>query len=97
MRAVIRRGICLALLIFSAASPAAAYSVLAHESLIDAAWDSQIAPTLRRRFPTASPSAVRDARAYAYGGSLIHDLGFYPLFSHPLSRCRWAAIPSRER
>lgn len=64
------------------ASSAAAYSVLAHEAVIDAAWDNHIAPLLRQRFPTVSAEAIRNARAYAYGGSLIQDLGYYPFGSH---------------
>jgi hypothetical protein len=64
-----------------AAQPAAAYSVLAHEALIDAAWERQIAPLLRQRFPSAGPDDIRAARAYAYGGSLIQDLGYYPFGS----------------
>src|SRR5204863_335068 len=59
-----------------------AYSVLSHEANIDALWDSTIAPMLRSRFPKATPEQVRDARGYAYGGCLIHDLGYYPLGSH---------------
>ncbi|MGE5815458.1 MAG: hypothetical protein ACM36C_13295, partial [Acidobacteriota bacterium] len=48
---------------------ALAYSVLAHESLIDAAWVHEIAPLIRRRFPAASPAHIERARAFAYGGS----------------------------
>jgi hypothetical protein len=61
---------------------ARAYSVLAHEANIDALWDSGIRPLLTRRFPRASASQIQDARAYAYGGSVIQDLGYYPLGSH---------------
>ena len=61
--------------------PAAAYSVLAHEALIDSAWDGRIVPILRTRFPAATPDVLRLARAYAYGGSLIQDLGYYPFGS----------------
>ncbi|HKB12325.1 MAG TPA: zinc dependent phospholipase C family protein [Vicinamibacterales bacterium] len=57
---------------------AGAYSVLAHEANIDALWDRAIAPLLQRRFPGATREEVRDARAYAYGGSVIQDLGYYP-------------------
>jgi hypothetical protein len=63
-------------------SSASAYSVLAHEAVIDAAWDNDIAPLLRQRFPSVSAEAIRKARAYAYGGSLIQDLGYYPFGSH---------------
>jgi hypothetical protein len=55
--------------------------VLAHEALIDNAWTKQIVPLLTRRFPRASTQELADARAYAYGGSLIQDLGYYPFGS----------------
>jgi hypothetical protein len=58
--------------------PAAAYAVLSHEALVDATWESSIQPALRARFPGASVEDLRRARAYAYGGSLIQDLGYYP-------------------
>jgi len=61
--------------------PAAAYSVLSHEANIDALWDSSIAPLLQARFSDASPEEIRAARAYAYGGCVIQDLGYYPLGS----------------
>ncbi|HEU4692578.1 MAG TPA: zinc dependent phospholipase C family protein [Vicinamibacterales bacterium] len=70
-----------ALLFAGGSSNAAAYSVLAHEALIDEAWSAQIAPLLARRFPRASKQDVEDARAFAYGGSLIQDLGYYPFGS----------------
>jgi hypothetical protein len=56
--------------------------VLAHEALIDSAWEDAIAPMLRERFPAASESQILKARAYAYGGSVIQDLGYYPFGSH---------------
>src|SRR4051812_44261614 len=66
----------------SAATPASAYSVLAHEANIDAVWDGTIAPMLRARFPAAAPADILEARAYAYGGCVIQDLGYYPFGSH---------------
>jgi len=62
--------------------PIHAYSVLAHESVIDSAWDDLIAPMLRARFPRADAAAITEARAYAYGGSVVQDLGYYPFGSH---------------
>ena len=59
-----------------------AYSVLAHEAIIDTVWTDQLAPLLRQRFPGISAQDVQKARAYAYGGSLIQDLGYYPFGSH---------------
>src|SRR5207253_2346198 len=64
------------------ARPAAAYSVLAHEANIDALWDSTISKMLLARFPGATPEELLDARAYAYGGCVIQDLGYYPFGSH---------------
>jgi Zinc dependent phospholipase C len=59
---------------------ARAYSALAHEAIIDAAWDLAIVPALRSRF-ALSPDALKRARAFAYGGSLIQDIGYYPFSS----------------
>ena len=69
------------LLIVVCPSTAGAYSVLAHEAVIDSAWDRQILPFLKARFPRTTPDSLRAARAYAYGGSLIQDLGYYPFGS----------------
>jgi hypothetical protein len=51
------------------------YSVLAHESNVDAVWDSHIRPLLHQKFPSVTPEDLLAARAYAYGGSLIQDMG----------------------
>ena len=59
-----------------------AYSVIMHESIIDAEWDEQIRPFLLARFPNATPAELREAKSYAYGGSVIQDMGYYPLGSH---------------
>jgi hypothetical protein len=64
------------------ARPASAYSVLAHESMVDAVWDGTIAPMLKARFGAADAEAIKKARAYAYGGSVMPDMGYYPFGSH---------------
>jgi len=61
---------------------AAAYSVLAHEANIDALWESGIRPLLLRRYPETTKEELMNARAFAYGGSVIQDLGYYPFGSH---------------
>ncbi|MGC9972425.1 MAG: zinc dependent phospholipase C family protein [Bryobacteraceae bacterium] len=62
--------------------PAAySYSVLSHEAIIDSVWDSAIKPLLLQRFPAATADELRQAHAYAYGGSIIQDLGYYPFGS----------------
>ena len=62
--------------------PAASYSILAHLGAIDALWRAEIAARLRERFGPMTPAQLREARAYAYGGALIQDLGYYPFGSH---------------
>jgi hypothetical protein len=57
---------------------ASAYSVLAHEASIDVAWDGAIKPLILRRFPRTTPDQLVRARSFAYGGSVIQDLGYYP-------------------
>ena len=57
---------------------AGAYSVLTHEELIDLAWNASIKPFLLARFPAATDDQLREAHAYAYGGSAIQDMGYYP-------------------
>jgi hypothetical protein len=63
----------------------AGYSVLSHEAIIDAAWDANIKPLLLKRFPNATPDKLIEAHGYAYGGSIIQDMGYYPHGSHFLS------------
>ena len=55
-----------------------AYSVLTHEELIDLAWNSSIRPLLLAKFPGATEKQLKDAHAYAYGGSAMQDMGYYP-------------------
>jgi hypothetical protein len=58
------------------------YSVLTHEAVIDAQWKESIEPLLRRRFHGLSAEGLKQAHAYAYGGSIIQDMGYYPFGSH---------------
>lgn len=55
-----------------------AYSVLTHEQIIDLAWEDQLQPMLKERFPNATPDDLRRAHGFAYGGSLVQDMGYYP-------------------
>jgi len=66
-------GLCL-----TGSQPAAAYGVLTHHQLIDEAWASGIVPLLLTRYPSLSPEQLREAHAFAYGGCLIQDFGYYP-------------------
>jgi len=54
------------------------YSVFTHEELVDLAWNDSIRPLLLARFPGATEHQLRNAHAYAYGGSAIQDMGYYP-------------------
>jgi len=76
-------GLWLVVITLLCATPrqAVAYSVLAHEAAIDVVWDTAIRPLLLRRFPNSSQEVLNEARSYAYGGSVIQDLGYYPFGS----------------
>jgi Zinc dependent phospholipase C len=68
----------LLMFLLAAAPVCPAYSVLTHEEIIDLCWDQQIKPLLLKRFPSATPEDLLEAHAYAYGGSVIQDIGYYP-------------------
>lgn len=55
-----------------------AYSVLTHEEVVDLLWKDDIQPLLLQRFPNSGPDDLRKAHAFAYGGSLVQDMGYYP-------------------
>ena len=77
----VRRSLLPAILLFSSLAlcrPADAYSVLTHEQLIDLTWQSAIVPLLLSRYPTLTHDQLEHARAYAYGGCVIQDIGYYP-------------------
>jgi hypothetical protein len=74
------------LLLLGRWAPAAqAYSVLSHEVVIDLLWADTLQPLLLQRFPGASPDELRRAHAYAYGGSIIQDMGYYPFGNREFS------------
>ncbi len=56
----------------------AAYSLLTHEQLVDLAWQSSIVPLLLSHYPNLTAAEIDEARAYAYGGCVIQDIGYYP-------------------
>lgn len=61
------------------AAPLAAVSVLSHEEMVDIFWQSDIRSILLARFPDSTPEQLQSARAFAYGGSVVQDVGYYPL------------------
>ena len=66
------------LLLLSWQRRADAYSLLTHEQLIDLTWKDSIVPLLLSRYPNLTPADLETARAYAYGGCVIQDIGYYP-------------------
>jgi hypothetical protein len=62
-----------------------AYSVLTHEEIVDLLWKDEIRPLLLKRFPAMTEEQLTEAHAYAYGGAVIQDLGYYPFGSKQFS------------
>lgn len=75
-RAIIIWGLMVGVLLSARTAPA--YSVLTHEQIVDLLWNNQIVPLLKKRFPQATDKDLHEAHAYAYGGSMIQDMGYYP-------------------
>jgi hypothetical protein len=73
----------LAVLMCSGSS--SAYSVLTHEEIVDLVWTDEIRPLLLKRYPDLSEEQITEAHAYAYGGAVIQDLGYYPFGSTEFS------------
>ena len=68
-----------ALRLVFAARHGEAFAVLARQAIVDQAWDDAVLRLIRSRFPQASDDDLRESRAYAYGGSHVADLGYFPL------------------
>jgi hypothetical protein len=62
-------------------SGGSAYSVLTHEEIVDLLWADQVRPLILKRYPGISEEQIKEAHAYAYGGAVIQDLGYYPFGS----------------
>lgn len=60
---------------------ASGYSVLTHQANIDSSWVRCLMPLLERRYPGATTEQFIEAKAYAYGGSILQDMGYYPMGS----------------
>ena len=71
----------LILAVFVSTSISFGYTVLTHEAIIDSTWDTSVQKLLLKRFPNATPEELQQAHAYAYGGCIIQDLGYYPFSS----------------
>lgn len=74
--------ICLLVAFFQlSVVPCNAYSVLTHEAIIDASWEKFIVPLLLKKYPGSTPEQLKEAHAYAYGGAVAPDIGYYPFGS----------------
>ena len=73
------------LIVLMSCSSSSAYSVLTHEEIVDLLWTDQIQPLLLKRYPELTQDQIREAHAYAYGGAVIQDLGYYPFGSREFS------------
>jgi hypothetical protein len=79
------RAVVLLLVIVMCNGGSLAYSVLTHEEIVDLLWSDEIRPLLLKRFPGLTDDQIQEAHAYAYGGAVIQDLGYYPFGSKEFS------------
>src|ERR1700680_1874119 len=73
------------LMVLMCSGGSSAYSVLTHEEIVDLVWSNEIRPLLLKRYPGLSEDQIKEAHAYAYGGAVIQDLGYYPFGSREFS------------
>ncbi len=77
-RPLAQRIVTLLLVVVMCGGPSFAYSVLTHEEVVDLLWSDEIRPLLLKRYPGLTDDQIKEAHAYAYGGAVIQDLGYYP-------------------
>jgi hypothetical protein len=79
------RPIAVLLILLIGCGPSHAYSVLTHEEIIDLLWKDQLRPMILARYPGLTDDQIREAHAYAYGGAVIQDMGYYPFGNQQFS------------
>jgi hypothetical protein len=79
------RVLALLLIVLMSCGGSSAYSVLTHEEIVDLLWADEIRPLLLSRYSGLSEDELKEAHAYAYGGAVIQDLGYYPFGSKEFS------------
>ena len=84
-RLLATRVVTLLLVVLMCPRASFAYSVLTHEEIVDLLWTDEIRPLLLKRYPGLSEDQIKEAHAYAYGGAVIQDLGYYPFGSKDFS------------
>lgn len=77
-RQVLANVVAILVFVFFFSAVGNGYSVLSHEEIIDLVWKDQLRPMLKERFPEATDDDLKQAHAYAYGGSVVQDMGYYP-------------------
>src|SRR3984893_4474471 len=85
LRLLSARAAALLLVVLWCSAGLSAYSVLTHEEIVDLLWTDKIQPLLLARYPGLSEDQITEAHAYAYGGAVIQDLGYYPFGSKEFS------------
>jgi hypothetical protein len=78
LKGIVSLALTLVIFLGGAAVPCPAYSVLTHEEVVDLEWKDTLVPLLKKRFPAATDDDLKKAHAFAYGGSLVQDMGYYP-------------------
>ncbi|HXM63040.1 MAG TPA: zinc dependent phospholipase C family protein [Terriglobales bacterium] len=79
------RAVASFLIVLMCSGGSSAYSVLTHEEIVDLLWADEIRPLLLKKYPGLSEDQIKEAHAYAYGGAVIQDLGYYPFGSKEFS------------
>src|ERR1700685_3921378 len=79
------RAVASFLIVLMCSGGSSAYSVLTHEEVVDLLWADEIRPLLLKRYPGLTDDQIRQAHAYAYGGAVIQDVGYYPFGSKEFS------------
>lgn len=72
------RLIAVLMVLIASSGTSHAYSVLTHEEIIDLLWNDHLRPMILARYPGLTDDQMREAHAYAYGGAVIQDMGYYP-------------------
>jgi hypothetical protein len=55
------------------------------EEVVDMAWPKYLVPLIEMRYPGLTPAQLAECHAYAYGGSVIQDMGYHPFGSKEFS------------
>jgi hypothetical protein len=84
-RRLATRVVTILIIVLMCSDGSSAYSVLTHEEVVDLLWTDAIRPLLLKRYPALSEDQIREAHAYAYGGAVIQDLGYYPFGNREFS------------